>query len=202
MHRLYTLSICSYISLHERYQGNWSIFPNHSFPSCPPFQRTSSSTTGSSPTLTNNPSSIPDCHPRFTLFPASSDWTPYRSRFHRPIPLFSSPAINESTGVTSSGGLIPTTEKLWQPGLEVSCPLPASSWPWAGTGTGTSPTAGKWQSMNLVLLNSCVTTVTRVGYDPVYSLNWSRENSTFWYESVACVSAMTCNGFIRGNKEK
>lgn len=61
---------------------------------------------------------------------------------------------------------------------------------------GASPTAGKWHSMNLFRLNSCVTTVTRAGYLPVYNLNRSSEKRTFWYESVACVSDVTCKTLI------
>lgn len=89
------------------FQGNLPISANHSFPLRPPSQRTNLSTTPSNPTPTKTPSSMPSTHPLFLLFPISPSPTPYRSPLHSPIPLFSSPAINDSGVVISAGGLIP-----------------------------------------------------------------------------------------------
>lgn len=125
----------------ETFQGNCSISGNNSFLLAPPSQRTSLSTTGSKPTFTKTPSSIPAVHPLFFLFAASSAPTPYRSPLHSPIPLLSSPATRDSGLVTSGGGLIPTTS----------------------TRDGAHPTAGKWHSRKRRRLNSCVTSVMRDG---------------------------------------
>ena len=151
------------------YHGSSFIFGNHSLPVSPPFQLINSFTTKGKSVVAKSCSSQPECHPLLALFPASIGPTPYRSCFHNPIPVRSSPLFKYSSDVTSSGGFKPIKATLSSPGL---CMVPVAD-------SGMSPIAGKWHSTNRFLLNSWVTTVTILGKEPVCALKRTRENSTF-----------------------